>query len=147
MAVIAGATAAVVTVAAIAGLLYLRDEIFDNELPSCDSEPVVLEWTQREGRWSRSDTFELFDDSQTVQVDLALQRDDGGVIQVGKTLYVVPAGSSPPADATTPSTQPFRGTTVGSGVDGINERVTLQAGEWQLIVKGGASPAEVRWPC
>ena len=134
---------------AVGGFVYLRNEIFDNELPSCDREPVVLEWTQREGLWSRSATFELVDDSQTVQVDLTLQRDDGGVIQVGKTVYVIPAGEKHPADdeETTPTTQPFRGTVVGRGVDGVNEQVTLEAGEWQLIVKGGASAADVRWPC
>jgi hypothetical protein len=149
VAVVVAATVAVGLLAATAGAIYVRNEIFDNELPSCGREPVVVEWTQREGRWSRSATFELVDDSQTVQVDLTLQRDDGGVIQTGKTLYVVPAGGSVPADdaATAPSTAPFRGTIVGSGIDAINEQVTLQAGEWQLIVKGGASPAEVRWPC
>jgi len=140
---------AMVVVTIVGGLVYLRNEIFDNELPSCDREPVILEWTQAEGRWSRSATFELVNDSQTVQVDLALARDDGGVIQVGKTVYAIAAGGGLPADSdeTSPTTQPFRGTVVGSGIDGVNEQVTLEAGKWQLIVKGGASAAEVRWPC
>ncbi len=140
---------AMAVLAIVGGLVYLRNEIFDNELPSCDREPVILEWTQQEGRWSRSAAFELVEDSQTVQVDLALVRDDGGVIQVGKTVYVIAAGGDLPADfgETSPTTQPFRGTVVGSGIDGVNEQVALEAGTWQLIVKGGASAAEVRWPC
>jgi hypothetical protein len=152
VAVVVGTTAllgAIAVLAAVGGLVYLRNEVFDNELPSCDREPVVLEWTQQEGLWQRSATFELLEDSQTVQVDLILQRDDGGVIQTGKTVYVIAAGGSVPADneETTSTTQPFRGTVVGRGIDGVNEQVTLEAGEWQLIVKGGASAAEVRWPC
>ena len=152
VAVVIGTTAlagAVAVVAIVGGLVYLRNEIFDNELPSCDREPVILEWTQQEGRWSRSATFELVEDSQTVQVDLALARDDGGVIQVGKTVYVIATGGGLPADVdeTSPTTQPFRGTVVGSGIDGVNEQVTLEAGKWQLIVTGAASAAEVRWPC
>lgn len=152
VALVVGTTAlvgAVVGLAALGGLVYLRNEIFDNELPSCDREPVVLEWTQQEGLWRRSATFELFEDSQTVQVDVLLHRDDGGIIQVGKTVYVIAADGILPASdlETTPATQPFRGSVVGSGIDGVNEQVTLEAGEWQLIVKGGASAAEVRWPC
>lgn len=152
VAVVVGTTALLGTLAvlaAVGGLLYLRNELFDNELPGCDREPVVLDWTQRDGRWQRSETFDLFEDSQTVQVDLILHRDDGGVIQTGKTVYVIAAGGTVPADndETTPTTQPFRGTAVGRGIDGVNEQVTLDAGEWQLIVKGGASAAEVRWPC
>ena len=144
MLVVAAAALAVVAV-----LTYISNEVFDNEIPSCDADPVVLEWTQREGLWQRSATFELFEDSQKVQVDVTLHRDDGGVIQVGKNVYVMAAGGSVPADddETTPTTQPFRGTVVGRGIDGVNEQVTLEAGEWQLPVKGGASPAEVRWPC
>jgi hypothetical protein len=140
---------AMAVVAIVGGLIYLRNEIFDNELPSCDREPVILEWTQQEGQWRRSATFELVDDSQTVQVDLVLARDDGGVIQVGKTVYAIAAGGGLPADfdETAPTTQPFPGTVVGSGIDGVNEQLTLEAGKWQLIVKGGASAAEVRWPC
>ena len=152
VAVVVGTTAllgAIAVLAAVGGLIYLRNEVFDNELPSCDREPVVLEWTQQEGLWQRSATFELFEDSQAVQVDLILHRDDGGVIQTGKTVYVIAAGGSVPADneETTSTTQRFRGTVVGRGIDGVNEQVTLEAGEWQLIVKGGASAAEVRWPC
>ncbi len=152
VAVVVGTTAllgAIAVLAAVGGLIYLSNEVFDNELPSCDREPVVLEWTQQEGLWQRSATFELLEDSQTVQVDLILQRDDGGVIQTGKTVYVIAAGGSVPADneETTSTTQPFRGTVVGRGIDGVNEQVTLEAGKWQLIVKGGASAAEVRWPC
>lgn len=152
VAVVAGTTAllgAIAVLVTVGGLIYLRNEVFDNELPSCDREPVVLEWAQRDGLWQRSATFDLFEDSQTVQVDLTLHRDDGGVIQTGKTVYVVAAGGSVPADAddTTSTTLPFRGTVVGRGIDGVNEQVTLQAGQWQLIVKGGASAAEVRWPC
>lgn len=140
---------AIAVLVSVGGFIYLRNEVFDNELPSCDREPVVLEWTQREGLWLRSATFELFEDSQTIQVDLILHRDDGGVIQTGKTVYVIDSGGSVPADTneTTSITQPFRGTVVGRGIDGVNEQVTLEAGEWQLIVKGGASAAEVRWPC
>ncbi len=139
---------AVVVLPLLLGLVYLRNEIFDNELPSCDREPVVLEWTQQEGLWRRSAAFELLEDSQSVQIDVALDRDDGGVIQVGKTVYVIAAGGILPAsDEETRTTQPFRGTVVGRGIDGVNEQVTLEAGKWQLIVKGGASAAEVRWPC
>lgn len=140
---------AVAVLVAVAGFRYVGNEIFDNELPSCDREPVVLEWTQQDGRWLRSETFELLERSHTVQVDLSLQRDDGGVIQTGKTVYVIPAGDRVPADgeAATSGTEPFRGVVVGRGVDGVDEQVTIGAGEWQLIVQGGASAAEVRWPC
>lgn len=140
---------AIAVLVSVGGLIYLRNEVFDNELPSCDREPVVLEWTRRDGLWQRSAPFELLEDSQTVQFDLTLHRDDGGVIQTGKTVYVIAAGGNVPADTdeTTSTTQPFRATVVGRGVDGVNEQVTLGAGEWQLIVKGGASAAEARWPC
>lgn len=139
---------AAAALAAVAVLTYISNEVFDNELPSCDADPVVLEWTQGEGLWQRSATFELLEDSQTVQVDVMLHRDDGGVIQVGKNVYVIAAGGSFPVDdETTPTTQPFQGTVVGRGIDGVNEQVTLEAGEWQLIVRGGASPVDVRWPC
>ena len=139
----------IAVLAAVGGLVYMGNEVFDNELPSCAGEPVILEWTQQEGLWQRSATFELLEDSQTVQVDLTLHRDDGGVIQTGKTVYVIAAGGNVPADTdeTTSTTQPFPATVVGRGIDGVNEQVTLEAGEWQLIVKGGASAAEVRWPC
>ena len=151
VAVAFGATALVVaaaTLAAVAVLTYIRSEVFVNELPSCDADPVVLEWTQGDGLWQRSATFELFEDSQTVQVDVTLHRDDGGVIQVGKNVYVIAAGGTFPVDdETTPTTQPFQGIVVGRGIDGVSEQVRLPAGEWQLIVKGGASPADVRWPC
>jgi hypothetical protein len=152
VALVVGTTAlvgAVAALVAIAGLVYLRNEIVDNELPSCDREPVILEWTQGEGLWRRSTTFELVEDSQTVQVDLMLANEDAGaVLNFGKTVYVIAAGGSFPAGREeTPSTQPFQGKVVGSGIDGVNEQVTLEAGQWQLIVKGGASAAEVRWPC
>lgn len=135
--------------AVVAGLRYVTYEIFNNDLPSCDREPVVLEWTQQEGRWQRSATFELFEDSQTVQVDMALYRDDGGFLHGGKTVYVVAVGGSVPADIqeTPRTTEPFPGIVVGHGLDGVNEQVTLEAGQWQLIVRGRASAPEVRWPC
>jgi hypothetical protein len=140
---------AVGVLAAFGVLRYLTNEIFDNELPSCDREPVVLEWIQQDGLWRRSAAFELIEDSQKVQVDIVLFRDDGGVIQGGKTVYAIVAGGTLPAgaDETTPTSRPFPGTIVGWGIDGVNEQVTLEAGEWQLIVRSGASPAEVRWPC
>jgi hypothetical protein len=152
IAAVVAATALVASVAVLAtfaGLRYVTNEIFDNEVPSCDSDPVVLEWTRQEGGWRRSAAFQLLEDSQTVQVDVVLTRDDGGVIQTGTTIYVIAADGDLPADvgAATPTTLPFGGTVVGRGVDAVNERVTLDAGEWQLIVDGGASPAEVRWPC
>jgi hypothetical protein len=153
VAVVVGTTALVgagAVLVVVGGLVYLRNEVFDNELPSCDREPVILEWTQGDGSWRRSTTFELLEDSQTVQVDLALANEDGGqVLNFGRTVYVIPAGGTFPADfeEMTPSTQPFEGRVVGSGIDGVNEQVTLEAGQWQLIVQGGASAAEVRWPC
>ena len=153
VALVVGTTAligAIAVLAAVGGLVYLRNEIFDNELPSCDREPVILEWTQGDGSWRRSTTFELLEDSQTVQVDLALANEDAGqVLNFGRTVYVIAAGGAFPADfgETTTSTQPFEGKVVGSGIDGVNEQVTLEAGQWQLIVQGGASAAEVRWPC
>ena len=142
-----GATAVLL---AVGGLVYLRNEIFDNELPSCDREPVILDWTQGDDSWRRSTTFELLEDSQTVQVDLALANEDAGqVLNFGRTVYVIAAGGALPAEfkETTTSNQPFEGTVVGSGIDGVNELVTLEAGQWQLLVQGGASAAEVRWPC
>ena len=145
---LAGVTAVLV---GIGGLLYLSNEIFDNEQPSCDREPVVLEWTQQgDGLWRRSTPFELLEDSQTVQVDLALANEDAGqVLNFGRTVYVIASGETFAADfeETTSSTQPFEGEVVGNGIDGVNEQVTLGAGKWQLIVKGAASAAEVRWPC
>ena len=145
---LAGVTAVLV---GIGGLLYLSNEIFDNEQPSCDREPVILEWTrQGDGLWRRSTPFELLEDSQTVQVDLALANEDAGqVLNFGRTVYVIASGETFPTDfeETTSSTQPFEGEVVGNGIDGVNEQVTLGAGKWQLIVKGAASAAEVRWPC
>lgn len=152
MALAVGATVLVASVALVvilAGLFYVSNEIFDNEVPRCDAEPVILQWSAPQDRWRRSDVFELVDDSQTVQVDAALARDDGGVIQTGTTVYAIAAGAELPApvDDATPTTLSFGGTLVGRGVDGINEQVTLAAGRWQLIADGGVSPAELRWPC
>ena len=145
---LAGVTAVLV---GVGGLLYLSNEIFDNELPSCDREPVILEWTQQgDGLWRRSTPFELLEDSQTVQVDLVLANEDAGqVLNFGRSVYVIAAGETFAADfeETTSSTQPFEGEVVGNGIEGVNEQVTLGAGKWQLIVKGAASGAEVRWPC
>ena len=153
VALVLGTTAligAIAVLVAIGGLVYLRNEIFDNELPSCDREPVILEWTQGDGSWRRSTPFELLEDSQTVQVDLLLANEDAGqVLNFGRTVYVIAAGGALPAEfgETTTSTQPFEGKVVGRGIDGVNESVNLGAGQWQLIVQGGASAAAVRWPC
>ena len=151
VAVVGAIAAAIVlgVLALVGASAYLMNELFDNEVPSCDREPVVLEWRGSDGGWHRSAPFELVADSQTVQVDLTLYRDDGGVIQPGKSVYAIAAGDPlPPEDEDIAgTTRPFRGTVVGRGVDGLNEQITLGAGQWELIVDGGASAAEVRWPC
>jgi hypothetical protein len=59
-----------------------------------------LKWTQQgDGLWRRSTPFELLEDSQTVQVDLVLANEDAGqVLNFGRSVYVVAAGATFPAD-------------------------------------------------
>lgn len=131
----------------VVGFFLVQRAIDGDGPPGCDREPVLLEWVERDGAWFRSAGFELVADEQTVQVDVSLLK-DGGVIQLGKTVYAVPAGEAfPESDEPTSTTQPFPGVRVGHGVDAVNEQVDLGAGAWELIVRGGAAPAEVRWPC
>jgi hypothetical protein len=128
-------------------LLLVKRTIDGDGPPSYDREPVVLEWVEQDGSWWRSETFELVEVSQVVQVDVALWR-DGGVLQLGNTVYAVPAGESfPDLAATTSGTLPFTGVRVGHGVEAVNEQITLGTGRWELAVAGGAAPVEVRWPC
>lgn len=138
---------AFVLVPIIGAVVYFGGVFSGDDPPDCDRDPHVLEWVDRDRQWQRSDPFEP-DEAQTVQVDVGLWR-DGGVIQVGATVYVVAAGEPFRhfGEGATPTTRPFRSTKVGHGIDAVNELIRLDAGVWEHMVGGGASPAEVRWPC
>jgi hypothetical protein len=150
------AVAVIGTVAVVAAILVLPvvlvavmvlRAVDDGGPPTCDREPVLLEWIDQDGAWFRTTPFELETDEQTVQIDVTL-RPDGGVIRVGQTVYVARAGGPFPDVAEVGSTTgPFDGVVVGRGVDAVNEQVDLGPGAWELMVRGGAAPAEVRWPC
>lgn len=150
LAVVIGVVSLVVVVfvlPVLVGLYFIKRTIDGDGPPSCDREPVVLEWAEHDGYWWRSEMFELAEASQVVQVDVTLWR-AGGVLQLGKTVYAMPAGEPfPDFAATTSSTLPFAGLQVGHGVEAVNEQITPAAGRWELALTGGAAPVEVRWPC
>jgi hypothetical protein len=148
-----GAVVSVATIAALAAAYVLassslHETISGDDPPTCDAAPVVVAWTERDGQWQRSDVFELVEDGQIAQIDVALGP-DGGVIQTGQTVYVVAAGTPwPDASDDTPESPPsVPGEVVGRGIDAVNEQITLDAGRWQLVVSGNVGSATVRWPC
>jgi hypothetical protein len=152
-------TAVVGTVLFIGVLVFLpiigalasgRFDLFgDDGPPSCASEPAVLEWSDSDRGWRRTGRFTL-EESQIVQVDVDLWNSDGGgVLDFGvSTVYAVPAGEPfPEFGDSAATTSPFLGIRVGSGKDAVNEQLRLDPGVWELIMRDGASAAEVRWPC
>ena len=129
-------------------IVALRDAVFGDEAaPSCDAPPVVVAWSEPAGQWRRSEVFELVDDSQTVQIDVGLGP-DGGVFRPVRPCYVVAAGAPLPESGSEPSSMtPFASQRVGFGVNAVNEQITLDAGRWQLAIKGNVGTATVKWPC
>ena len=139
---------ALVIVPVVIGVRMVRNTfVGGDDAPSFDSEPVMLEWTEPDFGWQRSGPFTL-DTAQTVQVDVRLFDPDGGVIQAGSTVYAVPAGEPfPDFGETSTTTTPFRGIRVGLGRKAVNEQVRLDAGAWELMLRGAPGRTEVRWPC
>jgi hypothetical protein len=139
---------ALVIVPLFIGARMVRNTILgSDDAPSCDSEPVSLRWSEPDFGWQRTGPFTL-DAAQTVQVDVRLFDPDGGVIQLGSTVYAVPAGEPfPDFSETATTTTPFGGIRVGHGREAVNEQVRLDAGAWELMLRGVPGRTEVRWPC
>ncbi len=137
---------ALVLLPIVGAVWYIGAKLSPDDPPSCDRDPMVLEWIVGESGWRRSESFEL-DGRYVVQVDVRLSR-DGGFIQTGKSVYAVPAGEPfPSAGESSTTTRPFPGIRVGHGIDAVNEQVRLDPGVWELMVRSAASSPEVRWPC
>jgi hypothetical protein len=135
---------ALLGLAAIALDLMLHRATSGDGPPQCDATPVGLEWSA-EGRRRRSTPFELTGSTQIVQVDVQLMDSGNGVVPDWKTVTAVRAGIEIAATSTDGS--PSADVQVGIGVEAVNERVTLGAGDWELLVNGEAGVATIRWPC
>lgn len=106
----------------------------------CGEAPVVLDWGEAVDGYRRSEPF-VVESASSVAVDVTLADDDGGVLQFGKSVWAVPVESPLVVDGR------IQGVHVGHGREAVNERVALDAGSWQIVIKGRSGVPEVRVGC